>query len=74
MSYMTAGKYQAFEALMTEVTGFDHYDSGSDGICAECRSCCFHRPHWIYQTCVFEYCPYSPKALSTRRDAAHGEK
>ena len=44
MSYMTAGKLQAFEALMKEVPGHNHYDSGCDGICPECRSCCFHRP------------------------------
>ena len=37
MSYMTAGKLQAFEALMTEKPGFEHYDSGCDGICPECR-------------------------------------
>ena len=33
MSYMTAGKLQAFEALMKEVPGHNHYDSGCDGIC-----------------------------------------
>ena len=32
MSYMTAGKLQAFEALMKEVPGHNHYDSGCDGI------------------------------------------
>ena len=62
MSYMTAGKLQAFEALMKEVPGFDHYDSGCDGICPECRSCRFHRPHWKYQSCVFDE---SPKATRT---------
>ena len=31
MSYMTAGKLQAFEALMKEVPGHNHYDSGCDG-------------------------------------------
>ena len=67
MSYMTAGKLQAFEALMKEVPGHNHYDSGCDGICPECRSCCFHRPYWKYQTWVFEECPYSPVKLSTLR-------
>lgn len=67
MSYMTAGKLQAFEALMKEVPGHNHYDSGCDGICPECRSCCFHRPYWKYQTCVFEECPFSPAKLSTLR-------
>ena len=47
----------AFEVLMKE-TPYNHYDSGCDGICPECRSCCFHRPHWKYQSCVFEFCPY----------------
>ena len=28
MSYMTAGKLQAFEALMKEIPGHNHYDSG----------------------------------------------
>ena len=32
MSYMTAGKLQAFEALMKEVPGHNHYDSGCDEI------------------------------------------
>ena len=35
----------AFEALMKE-TPYNHYDSGCDGICPECRSCRFHRPYW----------------------------
>ena len=71
MSYMTAGKLQAFEALMKEVPGYNHYDSGCDGICPECRSCCFHRPYWKYQTCVFEECPYSPG--SCQRCAVSGD-
>ena len=68
MSYMTAGKPQAFEALMKEVPGFNHYDSGCDGICPECRSCQFHRPYWKYQSCVFEECPYYPYSVSTRNE------
>lgn len=67
MSYYTAGKLQAFEALMREVPGFDHYDSGCDGICPECRSCRFHRPHWRYQSCVFEECPYYLYPVSTHK-------
>ena len=56
----------AFEVLMQE-TPYDHFDSGSDGICPECRSCKFHRPHWKYQSGVFAECPYSLTRLSTRR-------
>lgn len=70
----TQGNTAAFEALMMDIPGFDHYDSGCDGILPECRSCRFHRPYWKYQTCVFEKCPYSPKAQSTRRNVDHGGK
>ncbi len=37
-------KAVAFEALMKDTPGFDHYDSGYDGILPECRNCRFHRP------------------------------
>lgn len=56
----------AFDILMKE-TPYDHFDSGCDGICPECRTCRFHRPYWKYQTCVFTQCPYSPVTLSTLR-------
>ena len=59
---------KAFEVLMQE-TPYSHFDSGYDGICPECRSCRFHRPHWKYQSCVFDECPYYPVKLSTRRTA-----
>ena len=49
----------AFEVLMQE-TPYSHFDSGCDGITPECRTCRFHRPHWKYQACVFQFCPYSP--------------
>lgn len=32
-------KAVAFEALMKDTPGFDHYDSGYDGILPECRNC-----------------------------------
>ena len=32
-------KAVAFEALMKDTPGFDHYDSGYDGILPECRTC-----------------------------------
>ncbi len=74
MSKMTTGKLQSIEALMLDVPGFDHYDSGHDGITPECRKCRFHRPFWKYQSCVYEQCPYSHEKLSTRRDVRHVEK
>lgn len=57
----------AFEVLMQE-TPYSHFDSGCDGITPECRTCRFHRPHWKYQSCVFQFCPYSPIAISTRKE------
>lgn len=74
MSYMTVGTLQAFEALMVEKPGFNHYDSGCEGITPECRSCLFHRPHWKYQSCVFAECPYSPVTLSTRKPTSETAK
>lgn len=53
----------AFDSLMREMP-YDHYDSGCDGICPECRTCRFHRPYWIHQSCVFRECPYSPGTIT----------
>ena len=58
MKRMTAGDLQALELLMQTTPGFEHFDSGADGILPECRSCRFHRPFWKYQSCVFAECPY----------------
>ena len=55
----------AFDFLMKEAPNQDHYDSGQDGICSECRTCRFHRPFWKYQSCVFTECPYCVHPLST---------
>ena len=74
MNHFAAGELQSFEALMRDVPGFDHYDSGCEGITPECRTCRFHRPHWKYQSCVFEECPYSPVPLSTLRRQQDTEK
>ena len=63
MKRMTAGDLQALELLMQTTPGFEHYDSGVDGILPECRSCRFHRPHWKYQSCVFAECPYGKEDL-----------
>ena len=63
----TKDSTKAFDALMQE-TPYFHFDSGCDGICPECRTCRYHRPFGRHQTCVFEYCPYSPISLPTRRD------
>ncbi len=47
----------AIEAMMRYEPAA-HYDSGEDGIFAECRSCRFHRPFAKDHTCVFRTCPY----------------
>ncbi len=78
MSKMTTGKLHSIESLMQDVPGFDHFDSGSDGILPECRKCRFHRPFWKYQSCIYEACPYSPEHISTiinrqQNDAARKE-
>ena len=38
MKRMTAGDLQALELLMQTIPGFEHFDSGADGILPECRS------------------------------------
>ena len=67
------GCIKAFEAMMKK-TPYSRYDSGSEGITPECRTCRFHRPYWKYQSCVFEECPYSTCKLSTRRCQQDTEK
>ena len=68
MKRMTAGDLQALELLMQTIPGFEHYDSGVDGILPECRSCRFHRPFWKYQSCVFAECPYCCNPVSTLKN------
>lgn len=60
-----ANCFMAFDFLMKESPNQNHYDSGHDGICSECRTCRFHRPFWKYQSCVFTECPYCVYPLST---------
>ena len=40
--------------------GADHFDSGEAGAPEDCGTCRFYRPHWKYQFCVYEECPYQP--------------
>ena len=58
----------AFEMIMKETPCSSKFDSGCDGILPECRTCRFHRPYWHFETCVFEYCPYSEIPISTRKE------
>ena len=77
----TFGKSRAFESLMQSKPGFDHYDSGADGLYPECRGCHFHRPSWEDRFCYYEECPYTPgrftflpKKISSERSDAIEER
>ncbi len=58
--YFTSGSDRAFEQLMQERPGADHFDSGEAVTPEDCGTCRFYRPRWKYQFCVFEECPYQP--------------
>lgn len=51
--YFTSGQDRAFERLMQEKPGFDHYDGGGANAPEDCGSCRFYRPDWKYQYCVY---------------------
>ena len=62
--YFTSGDDRAFEQLMQERPGADHFDNGEAGAPEDCGTCRFYRPHWKYQYCVYEECPYQPGKLT----------
>ena len=62
--YFTSGSDRAFERLMQERPGADHFDNGEAGAPEDCGTCRFYRPHWKYQFCVYEECPYQPGKLT----------
>ena len=62
--YFTSGSDRAFEQLMQDKPGFDHYDSGEAVTPEDCGTCRFYRPHWKYQFCVYAECPYQPGKLT----------
>ena len=62
--YFTSGSDRAFEQLMQTRPGADHFDSGEAGAPENCGTCRFYRPHWKYQFCVYEECPYQPGKLT----------
>ena len=51
--YFTSGQNRAFERLMQEKPGFDHYDGGRADAPEDCGTCRFYRPDWKYQFCVY---------------------
>lgn len=64
--YFTSGSDRAFEQLMQTRPGADHFDSGEAGAPEDCGTCRFYRPHWKYQFCVYEECPYQPGKLTAQ--------
>ena len=62
--YFTSGQNRAFERLMQEKPGFDHYDGGGADAPEDCGTCRFYRPDWKYQFCVYAECPYQPGKLT----------
>ena len=51
--YFTSGGDRAFEQLMQQRPGADHFDSGDAGAPEDCGDCRFYRPDWKYQFCVY---------------------
>ena len=45
--YFTSGQNRAFERLMQEKPGFDHYDGGGADAPEDCGTCRFYRPDLI---------------------------
>ena len=62
--YFTSGSERFFEQLMQTRPGADHFDNGEAGAPEDCGTCRFYRPHWKYQFCVYEECPYQPGKLT----------
>ena len=62
--YFTSGSDRAVEQLMQTRPGADHFDNGEAGAPEDCGTCRFYRPHWKYQFCVYEECPYQPGKLT----------
>ena len=54
--YFTSGSDRAFEQLMQQRPGADHFDSGDAGAPEDCGDCRFYRPDWKYQFCSFFRC------------------
>ncbi len=62
--YFTDGEHRAFESLMMDRPGGDHYDSDEDGPYPECRSCRWHRPKRRDRFCKYAECPFTPGRLT----------
>lgn len=70
--YFTSGDHRAFESLMQDRPGSDHYDSGVDGPYLECRGCREHQPYRRDRFCRYVECPFTPGRSTTRAGPGKG--
>lgn len=66
--YFTDQEHRAFERMMQETPGFDHYDSGEKDAPPECRDCHSYRPDRQDRYCEYPECPFEP-GRSTARES-----
>lgn len=59
-------EHRAFERMMQEKPGHDHYDSGVDGKYPECRRCLYHQPYRRDRFCRYTLCPFAPERSTVR--------
>jgi hypothetical protein len=70
--YYTSKEHRAFERMMQEKPGFDHFDSHSDSGGEDCRTCRSHRPNWEEQFCEYPECPYEAGRKTARASPKSG--
>ena len=70
--YFTNGDHRAFESLMQDRPGSDHYDSGVDGPYPECRECREHQPYRRDRFCRYVECPFTPGRSTARAGPGKG--
>ena len=61
-------EHRAFERMMQEKPGHDHYDSGVDGRYPECRRCLYHQPYRRDRFCRYTLCPFAPEHSTVRTE------
>ena len=61
-------EHRAFERMMQEKPGHDHYDSGADGKYPECRRCLYHQPYRRDRFCRYTLCPFAPERSTVRTE------
>lgn len=59
---------KAFERMMQERPGTEHFDSGIDGPYPECRQCREHQPYRSDRFCRYAECPFVPGRNTSRVD------